>query len=157
MSEPSTIEFAKIGVRDVGATTPFVFICGIQTTGFNRTVNTNDRAVKDCDKPGRPAERRVRVISRARTLTGSGLYNYLQRELIDDLEGVRKEFQVLYYDLDDGTEEGEVVEVRQGPGVATSINTGTTEDGDGSIEITIESDGAWTSIDGADYVPPVTP
>lgn len=145
MSEPNTIEFAKIGVRDIGSSDPFVTFCGIQTTGFNRAVQTSDRAVKDCAKPGKPAERRIRVTGRSRTLTGSGLYNYDQRELVDSIEGLRKEYQVTFIDLDDGTEEGTPVEIRQGPGIATSINMGTAEDSLGTLEITIESDGAWTS------------
>jgi hypothetical protein len=145
MSEPATIEYARIGVRDIGTSDAFVTICGIQTTGFNRTVQTNDRYVKDCALPGRPAERRVRVTGRARTLTGSGLYNADQRELIDGLEGVRKEYQLTIMDFSDGTEAGVPVEIRQGPGIATSINMGASEDDLGSIELTIESDGAWTS------------
>jgi hypothetical protein len=145
MSEPNTIEFARIGVRDIGSSDPFTYFCGIQTTGFNRAVQTNDRAVKDCQYPGRPAERRIRVTGRSRTLTGSGLYNEDQRELVDSIEGVRKEYQVVFVDLDDGTEAGTDVEIRQGPGIATSINMGTSENDLGTLEITIESDGAWTS------------
>lgn len=145
MSEPATIEFARIAVRDIGSSDAFVDFCGIQTTGFNRAVQTSDRAVKDCQYPGRPAERRIRVTGRSRTLTGSGLYNYNQRELVDSIEGVRKEYRVTFYDLDDGTETGTPVEVRQGPGIATSINMGTAEDSLGTIELTIESDGTWTS------------
>jgi hypothetical protein len=145
MSEPNTIEFAKIGVRDIGSSDAFTVFCGIQTTGFNRTVQTNDRFVKDCAYPGRPAERRVRVTGRSRTLTGSGLYNADQRALVDSIEGVRKEYQLLIYDFDDGSEAGDVVEIRQGPGIATAINMGTSENDLGTIELTIQSDGAWTS------------
>ena len=145
MSEPATVEYAKIGVRDIGSSDPFVTFCGIQTTGFNRTVQTNDRFVKDCAAPGRPAERRVRVTGRSRTLTGSGLYNADQRELVDSIEGVRKEYQLTIMDFSDGSEAGVPIEIRQGPGIATSINMGTTENDLGTIELTIESDGAWTS------------
>jgi len=145
MSEPTTIDFAKIGVRDIGSTDPYIVICGIQTAGFNRTVQTNDRYVKNCEKPALPAERRVRVTGRARTLTGSGLYNSAQRELIDELEGVRKDYQLQIIDFSDGSDEGVIKELRAGPGIATAINMGSSEDDLGTIEITIESDGAWTS------------
>jgi hypothetical protein len=145
MSEPATIEYAKIGVRDIGSSDPFTIICGIQTTGFNRTVQTSDRFVKDCALPGRPAERRVRVTGRSRTLTGSGLYNASQRALIDSLEGVRKEYQLTVMDFSDGGEAGVEVELRTGPGIMTSINMGSSENDLGTIELTIESDGAWTS------------
>lgn len=145
MSEPATVEYATISVRDIGTSDPFVKFCGIQTTGFNRAVQTNDRFVKDCAKPGRPSERRVRVTGRSRTLTGSGLYNADQRTLIDSLEGVRKEYLLTIMDFSDGGEDGVPVELRQGPGIMTSINMGTSENDLGTIELTIESDGAWTS------------
>jgi hypothetical protein len=145
MSEPATIEYAKIGVRDIDSSDPFVTICGVQTTGFNRAVQTSDRFVKDCAFPGRPAERRVRVTGRSRTLTGSGLYNADQRILIDSLEGVRKEYQLTIMDFSDGGEAGVPVELRTGPGIMTSINMGSSENDLGTIELTIESDGAWTS------------
>lgn len=145
MSEPATIEFARIGVRDIGSSDPFVRICGVQTTGFNRAVQTSDRYVKDCALPGKPAERRLRVTGRSRTLTGSGLYNADQRVLIDSLEGVRKEYQLTIMDFSDGSEAGVEVELRTGPGIATSINMGSSENDLGTIELTIESDGAWTS------------
>jgi hypothetical protein len=48
-------------------------------------------------------------------------------------------------DFSDGGEAGVPVELRTGPGIATSINMGSSEDDLGTIEITIESDGAWTS------------
>jgi hypothetical protein len=145
MSEPATVEFARIGVRAIDSADAFTVICGIQTTGFNRTVQTNDRYVKDCALPGRPAERRVRVTGRARTITGSGVYTPVPRARIDGLEGVRKEYQLTIMDFSDGGEAGVPVELRTGPGIATSINMGSSEDDLGTIEITIESDGAWTS------------
>lgn len=143
MSEPSTFEFARIAVGDGASPEAFAELCGIQTTGFNRTATTNDRSVPDCAKPFAPAERRLRVTQNSRTLTGSGLYNTAQQTLIDGLVGKRKTYRFILWE-DDDTDEGVEVGTWQGPGIATAVNLGSPVDGFGTLELTIESDGAWT-------------
>lgn len=143
MSEPTTFQFAKIAVGNDADPEVFTTFCGVQTTGFNRTVQTNDRNVRDCALPGKVPERRLRVVGRSRTLTGSGLYNLDQQTLIDTLEGVRKNYQYIIWDIS-VSEAGEEIGTWEGPGIVTAINMGTSEDNDATIEITIQSDGVWT-------------
>lgn len=143
MSAPTTFEFAKIAVRDLTDDPgDEVIICGIQTTGFNRTAQSTDRFVNDCAAPFTPAERRLRITGKSRTLTGSGLYNTAQSTLIDGLLGVRKTYQFIEWQ-NDGTGAGTEVGTWEGPGIATSINMAASETDFGTIDITIESDGAW--------------
>jgi len=145
MSEPTTFEFAAIEVRT--ATTPsdtWVRICGIQTTGFNRTKQTNDRYVRDCQAPAKTPERKVRVTGKSRTVTGSGLANADQIDLINQLEDGTWQVRYIIMDVSDpSVEAGTEIGTWEGPGVFTSINMGTSENDDATIELTLESDGVW--------------
>lgn len=144
MSEPSTFEFGVLKVGDGESPEAFTTLCGIQTTGFNRQVQTNDRYVRDCAAPASPPERRLRVTGKSRTLTGSGLYNTAQTALLNTLEGVRKNYQLVLMDLsDEDTPAGTPIGTWEGPGRVTTLNMGTSETDLANIEITIESDGAW--------------
>ena len=145
MAEPTTFEFGVLKVGDGEDPEVFTTLCGIQTTGFSRQVQTQDRAVRDCTSPALTPERRLRKQSKSRTLTGSGLYNTAQTTLINTLEGARKNYQLVLMDISDediaaGTEIG----TWEGPGMVTALNMGTSETDLATIEITVESDGAWT-------------
>lgn len=145
MAEPTTFEFGVLKVGDGADPEVFTTLCGIQTTGFNRQVQTNDRYVRDCAQPALTPERRIRKTGKSRTLTGSGLYNTAQTALINGLEGVRKNYQLVLMDIsDEDTAAGTEIGTWEGPGVVTALNMGTSETDLASIEITIESDGAWT-------------
>lgn len=54
MSEPRTFEFDVIKVGNGATPEVFTKLCGIQTTGFNRNVQTSDRYVRDYDSPPPP-------------------------------------------------------------------------------------------------------
>jgi len=148
MSEPTTFQFAVIWVESPTTAGTYVKLCGVQTSGFNRAVQTSDRYARDCDKPGKPAERRLRVTGLSRTLTGSGVYNTDQTTLLEALPGKRRNYKFQMLDLSDpdnetGTPFGEWA----GPGICTTLNIGGEDNSDGSLSITIESDGAWTYDD----------
>jgi hypothetical protein len=145
MAEPSTFEFGVLKVGDGASPEVFTTLCGIQTTGFSRAVQTNDRYVRDCAQPGLTPERRLRKTGKARTLTGSGLYNTAQTALLNTLEGARKNYQLVMMDIsDEEAPEGEEIGTHEGPGMVTALNMGTSETDLATIEITVESDGAWT-------------
>ena len=145
MSEPTTFEFAVIYVGNGATPEVKVKLCGIQTTGFNRTVQSNDRFVRDCDNPARVPERRVRVTGKQRDLTGSGLYNIDQTALLSNIEGKRRNFDYVLMDIsDESVPAGVEIGTWSGPGVVTTLNMGTNEDDDATVEITIASDGLWT-------------
>jgi len=142
---PTTFEYAAIQVKT--ATTPSVVwttICGIQTTGFNRAKQTTDRYTRDCAAPASIPERRVKTTGKSRTVTGSGLANADQIEIINSLEDGTWDIRYVIMDISDPAEEtGTEIGTWEGPGVFTGINLGTTENGEATIELTIQSDGAW--------------
>lgn len=144
MSAPTTFQYAVVKVGDGGSPETFTTICGIQTTGFNDTVETAKKAIRDCAAPATPPEQKVTVLSRGRQLTGSGLYNTAQVALINSLLANPATFHLVLLDISDpdipaGTEIG----TWAGPGIATAVNLATTENSDATISITIESNGAW--------------
>lgn len=145
MSEPTTFQFAVIWVENPTTAGQYVKLCGVQTSGFNRAVATSDRAVRDCDFPGRPPERRIRVNSTSRTLTGTGLYNVDQIALLEALPGKHRNYRFQLVDLSDpDNEAGDEIGMWAGPGVCTTLNISAEDNADGTLAITIESDGAWT-------------
>lgn len=145
MSEPRTFQFAVIWVESPTTPNTYIKLCGVQTSGFNRSVETTNRTVRDCDFPGRVAQRKIRVNSESRTLTGSGVYNVDQQALLEVLPGKHRNYRFQMLDLSDPEDEtGESLGQWQGPGVCTTLNIGGEENQDGSLSITIESDGVWT-------------
>lgn len=145
MSEPTTFQFAVIWVEDPKTANSYVKLCGVQTSGFNRAVQTSDRYARDCDKPGKPSERRLRVTGLSRTLTGTGVYNTAITDLFEALPAKRRNYRFQMLDLSDpANEAGTSLGMWAGPGICTTLNIGGEESQDGSLSITIESDGAWT-------------
>lgn len=145
MSVPTTFQFAAIRVPDPDDAGSTVTICGVQTTGFNNVAQTATKAIRDCTNPALPPEQKVTVVSMSRQLTGSGLYNVAQTELINSLLANPTTF---YYDMRDISDPdipaGTLLGTWSGPGVATTINLATTENSDATIAITVDSNGTWT-------------
>jgi len=140
MSEPNTIEFGVLKMGDGADPEGFTSICGLNTTGFNRTVESTDRYIRDCTAPATPPNRRVKVTGRKWDLTGSGYFNMGQQADIEAAIGVKKSWQFVVMD-DDGTTP---LGTWAGSGVMTAANIATSENDLGTLELTIASDGAWT-------------
>lgn len=144
MSYPTTFEFAFVAVGNGATPEVFTRLCGIQTSGFNHTVATSDRFRRDCAKPALVPVRGVKVNGRQWDLTGSGLYNLDQIDLINGLPGVTKTYQLILLDISDpAIEAGTVIGTWEGPGVLTAVNLASSEDQEATIELTIASDGLW--------------
>jgi hypothetical protein len=144
MSLPVEFDFALIKMGN-GATPTELFetICGMQDVTLNETVNTNDRFVRDCAKPGEVPQRRVQPSGKQTDMTGTGLTN---AENIADVRaalGVSKNYRVEVYKRD-GTDTGELLGTFAGPFVMTSANLNMSLETPGSAEITLASDGAIT-------------
>ncbi len=145
MTAPTTFQFAAIKVGNGADPEVFTTICGVQTTGFNDTVQTATKAIRDCTSPALPPEQKVTVQSRGRDLSGSGLYNTAQTALINTLLGDPRNYQYVLLDISDPTiPAGTELGTWEGPGVATAVNTATTDNSDATISITVASNGAWT-------------
>lgn len=144
MSVPNEIDWALIKLGD-GATPVEVFtvICGIQDVQINQPINTTDRFVRDCEKPGEVPNRMVRVNGKQLDISGSGLSNSDTIEDLNAANGRRNNYRIELY-RDDGTDAGELVGTYSGVFVMTSTNLNLTREGDGSSEIALASHGAWT-------------
>ncbi|UPT53050.1 major tail protein [Synechococcus phage Yong-M3-232] len=144
MSLPTEFDFALIKMGD-GATPTEVFttICGLQDATLNETVNTNDRFVRDCTKPGEVPQRRVQATGKQTDITGTGLTNADNIADVRAALGVSKNYQIEVYQRD-GTDEGSLLGTFAGAFVMTSSNLNVTLDTPGSAEITLASDGALT-------------
>lgn len=144
MSLPTEFDFALIKMGD-GATPTELFttICGMQDVTLNETVNTNDRFVRDCAKPGEVPQRRVQPSGKQTDLTGTGLTNADNIASIRAALGVSKSYRVEVYKRD-GTDAGDLLGTFAGKFVMTAANLNMSLETPGSAEITLASDGALT-------------
>lgn len=149
MSEPVDPDYILLQVK-VGSV--YTTLCGIETAGVNKTVNTTDRFRRDCAKPAAIPTRRVRVTSSQWDLSGNGVLNMDQFDLYTDLLGAHSDFRLLYgrYDaaLTDGERTGTTYGYRDGKGVMTSANEALGGE-DATADVSIAGEGVLTWTDGA--------
>jgi hypothetical protein len=142
MSLPTEFDFALIKMGDAASPEVFTAICGMQDVTVNETVNTNDRFVRDCAKPGEVPNRRVQPTGKQTDITGSGLTNADEVVRVRAALGVSKNYKVEAYQRD-GTDAGVLLGTFAGPFVMLSSNNNLSIESPGSAEITLASDGAF--------------
>lgn len=149
MSYPVEPDYVVVQLGNGAAPEIFTTVCGIETSGLNKTVQSNDRYRRDCAKPAAVPTRKVIVTGRAWDVTGSGVVNMDEFDRLDAALGVRRTYRLLYGRYDDqeaaDTERtGTVYGYYTGPAVMTAnnINVG----GEGSAEITLAGEDwpVWT-------------
>lgn len=121
----------------------FALICGVQDVTVNRQVNTTDRFVRDCAKPGETAIRKVKASGKQLDITGSGLTN---ADTMADFEaslGKVENYQIEGYQAD-GTDAGTLLGTFAGAFMMTAGNMSVPRDGEATSEITLANHGAWT-------------
>ncbi|UAB76958.1 hypothetical protein INR77_08865 [Erythrobacter sp. SCSIO 43205] len=143
MSVPTEIDFALVKIGDDGDPETFTAICGLQDATVNETVNTQDRFVRDCAKPGEVPQRRVQPTGKQTDITATGLTNADEIENVRAALGVSKNYTIEAYQRD-GTDAGVLLGTFTGPFMMTSSNLNLSLDNPGSAEITLASDGAVT-------------
>lgn len=143
MSLPTEADFALVKMGDGATTEAFTALCGIFGATINRTANTNDRFRRDCATPGEVPLRKVRTTGKQMDITSSGAINIPDIAEYNDALGVSKNYKIELY-KQDGTDAGELLHTITGAFVLTSANTSVEIDGDGTAEVTLASDGAWT-------------
>lgn len=143
MSVPTEADFVLIKFGD-GATPTEVFtaICGIQDATINRTVQTQDRFVRDCAKPGEIPYRKVKVTGRQLDITGAGLTDKASIATLNTALGVAKNMKAEVYAAD-GTDAGLLQGTFAFNGVLTSAGMGVPRNADAASDITVASNGAW--------------
>lgn len=144
MSLPVEPDFALIKFGD-GATPTEVFTiaCGIQDITVNIAVNTNDRFVRDCAKPGEVPYRKVKASGKQMDVTATGLIDKAQLTAYHAAAGVVGNYKIEYYQ-DDGTDAGDLLGTYAVAAMLTSINQGVPRENTASVELNLASHGAWT-------------
>lgn len=144
MSVPTEFDWLLVKMGD-GATPTEVFtlICGIQDVNVNMTVNTSDRAPRDCTKPGEIPSRKTRAASKQLDITGSGLSNAAGVAPLIAALGKVKNYKIEGYQ-EDGTDTGVLIGTFSGAFRMTAANMSSTRDGDSAAEITLANHGLWT-------------
>lgn len=145
MSLPTEFDFALVKMGNGASPEVFTAVCGLQDATVNRTVNTQDRFVRDCAKPGEVPERKVKATGRQTDITGTGLTNAAEVDRVEDALGLVKNYRVEVYS-DNGTDTGDLLGTWAGPFMLTSANNSIPREGNAAFELTLVSDGAvtWT-------------
>lgn len=146
MSVPDILSGTYIRILVGNGATPEVFtaICGITTRTYSHQVNTSDAFIRDCDDPDELPFRRIVATGEQWDLSGSGHYNRAQRALVDAATGVTKSYRfVLTEPADDEVDAGYYA----GPAMLTQVNLGGGDEGFGTVELTIASNGRWSWTD----------
>ena len=143
MSLPTEFDFALIKLGDGADPEVFAAICGLQDATVNKTVNTNDRFVRDCTKPGEVPQRRVKATGKQTDITGTGLTNATEVATVEAALGVVKNYEVEVY-ADNGTDTGSLLGTYAGPFMMTAANNTIPREANSAFELTLVSDGAVT-------------
>ena len=143
MSYPTEADFALIKMGDGEDPEVFTAICGIQDVTINKQVNTTDRFVRDCAKPGEVPARKTRANGRQMDISGSGLSNVDNIEDMEAALGVIKNYRVELY-KQDGTDTGELLGTYAAAFRLVSDNLSASLQGDSSADISLVSEGDWT-------------
>ena len=148
MSLPTEFDFALIKLGNGATPEVFTAICGLQDATINRTVNTQDRFVRDCTAPGSVPERLVKVTGRQTDITGTGLTNADEVAGVEAALGAVKNYKIeVYKDLGPDDPAGELLGTWAGAFVLTAANNTIPREASASFEITLVSNGAvtWTA------------
>lgn len=142
MSVPTEVDFILIKLGNGAGPEAFSAVCGIQDATINRTVQSQDRFVRDCAKPGEVPNRKVKVTGKQLDITGAGLTDKASIATFDAALGVAKNIKAECYQAD-GTDAGLLLGTFALNAVMTAANMNVARNGDGSSEMTIASNGAW--------------
>lgn len=141
MAAPSVLKGQYITLA-VESATPgtYTTVCGITTKSFVQQVNQNDQFVRDCADPEDIPVRRVGITGKQADLSGEGLYNRAQRDLLEDALGVTKNWRLIFTEPS-----GEDVDAGhyQGPFVLTNLQLGGGDGEFGTVSLQLASDGEW--------------
>lgn len=98
MAKPTTFRGTSLLIKigDGGSPETFDFPCGLTSTGLNRSAETNDVSVPDCEDPDAPAWTEREVSTMAWEASGSGILAAESVPIWDDwhASGLPKNVQV---------------------------------------------------------------
>lgn len=147
MAQPDIVKGTYIDILMGDGAVPEVFtpICGLTTRKFTHQVNTNDTFVPDCALPEDVPKRRLVPTGEQWDLSGDGLYNLAQEQMIREAMGVTKNYRFRIR-----RPAGSIAGTGywNGPGMLTNTQIdGASGGGEfGKISTAIASDGTWTWV-----------
>ena len=142
MTLPAEYAFAIIKYGDGAEPEVFAGLCGITNVSLNETMETTQRRVRDCATPNKPGVSKSKIIGGSWSISGTGLTNSAQRATMKtELFGKFVNYKVELYS-DDSTDAGVLVGTEAGQAILTANNMSLDQDGESSLEITLEGQGA---------------
>jgi len=147
MAAPDIVKgtYIDILIGDGEAPEVFVPVCGLTTRQFTAQVNTNDTFVPDCADPEDIPFRRLVQTGRQWDLSGDGLFNLAQEQVVRESLGVTKNYRFRI-----ARPAGSTVGTGyyEGPAMLTNMQIGGNTGGGefGTISVSIASDGEWVWV-----------
>lgn len=142
MSLPIEADFAVVKKGDGADPEVFTVLCGLDTVAINRTANASDRFRRDCAKPGSIPFRRSRTTGKQMDITANGAINIPDLVSFNEALGVSGNYRIELGQYD-GTDEGTIIHVINGPFNLLTANTNVGGD-EGASDVSLASDGIWT-------------
>jgi len=143
MAEPTEVDFFIVKLGDGAEPEVFTILCGIEDVTVNESVESNNRFVPDCAKPGATPFRKVRVTGQMLEVQGSGLTNVAEAARFRGALGKSKNYLIEGYRRD-GTDAGELLITYEGAFVLTTKNMNVARNGDSTGDMTLLNDGPYT-------------
>ena len=143
MSVPVEPDFVLIKIGDGAGPEVFTIACGLQDVTVNSAVNTADRFVRDCAKPGEIPNRKVKATGKQMDINASGFIDKTQLAAFHTAQGVVKNYKIEYYS-DNGTDAGALYGTYAGAFMLTTLNQSVPRDNQASVEISLANHGIWT-------------
>jgi hypothetical protein len=149
MTEARVPDMALLEVGD-GATPTEVFtvVCGVFAAGISRSATTSEKFRRDCNTPFAPPRRVVTVTGKQASTSGTGVINVSQIALFMASLGVKKSYNLKYYEEDallPGAA-GKLMGTYAGKATLVTDEENADIENDGTKSISIEWDGipTWT-------------
>jgi len=142
VSLPTEADFAVVKIGDGATPEVFTILCGMDQVTINRVANASDRFRRDCAAPGSVPYRRSRTTGKQMDITANGAINIPDIATYSDALGVSSNYRIELGKYN-GTPEGEIIHVINGPFNLTGANNSVGGD-EGTADISLASDGIWT-------------
>ena len=145
MSLPKIVRgtYVNIAVEDPDAPGTYINLCGLTSRTFTEQVQTRDRFTRDCNKPEDVPVRGIVATGKQWDLSGAGLYNRAQAELVAGLSGVVKKYRFI---IGEPADDAVYSSYHEGAAMMTQRQITGAEDDDVTAELTFASDGEWTEV-----------
>lgn len=140
MSVPKTVkgQYFDVAVFAGSGDTVPTILCGLTTRNLTHQFNTNDEFLRDCQDPSGVPFRVVNVTGEQFDISGTGLFNRDQADLLRRLGGKSRKYRfIMGEDAEDAVDGG----YYEGNFVCSNIQYGAVDGSNVTIQLTFVSDG----------------